>query len=121
MNPDDLDRWLKGDGAIVPSSGFTSRVMEAVGREAAEPRALAFPWKFALPGIGVALAVAAASVFLVVGAGMPAADRANPWADALSGMIARAATSAEAGALLLAAVASVLPLLLSLRFTRARA
>jgi hypothetical protein len=57
MKPDDLDPWLVDDDAIVPSSGFTASVMEAVEREASMPPAIPFPWKRALPGLA-ALAVA---------------------------------------------------------------
>ena len=54
MKPDDLDPWLVDDDAIVPSSGFTASVMEAVEREASMPPAIPFPWKRALPGLAVA-------------------------------------------------------------------
>lgn len=58
MKPDELDRWLTEDDAIVPSSGFSPAVMEAVVREASAPPAIPFPWTRALPGLaslGVAL------------------------------------------------------------------
>ena len=45
------------DDEIVPSSGFTARVMDAVHLEATTPPAIPFPWTRALPGI-VAAAVA---------------------------------------------------------------
>ena len=51
MKPDDLDPWLVDDDAIVPSSGFTASVMEAVEREASMPPAIPFPWTRALPGL----------------------------------------------------------------------
>jgi hypothetical protein len=57
MKPDELDSWLVDDDAIVPSSGFTASVMEAVEREASMPPAIPFPWKRALPGLA-SLAVA---------------------------------------------------------------
>ena len=37
MRTDDLDRWLSEGEAIVPSSGFTAGVMDAVHREALAP------------------------------------------------------------------------------------
>jgi hypothetical protein len=63
MRDDNVDRVLAKDDEIVPSSGFTNAVMEAVRREAATPPPLAFPLWRALPGwvaaaITVALALA---------------------------------------------------------------
>ena len=60
MNENDLDRILSEREEIVPSSGFTASVMEAVQQEAAMPAPIPFPWKWALPGLAV-------SVLLVVG------------------------------------------------------
>ena len=51
MSRDDLDRWLADDDAIVPSSGFTASVMEAVSRDLSAPKPLPFPWARALPGL----------------------------------------------------------------------
>jgi hypothetical protein len=42
---------------IVPSSGFTASVMDAVTREATAPPPIPFPWKRALPGLIWCLAV----------------------------------------------------------------
>jgi hypothetical protein len=53
MHDDEMDSILSVRDEIVPSSGFTSRVMDAVRREAAEPPPIAFPWKRALPGLVV--------------------------------------------------------------------
>lgn len=47
------------DDAIVPSFGFTERVMEAVKETAAAPPPLAFPWKLALPAFGTAFSILA--------------------------------------------------------------
>jgi hypothetical protein len=54
MEEAELDRILSNKDEIVPSSGFTASVMEAVRREAAEPPPIAFPWKRALPGLVLA-------------------------------------------------------------------
>lgn len=62
---DDLDRILSAKDEIVPSSGFVDGVMNAVRNEAAAPPPIPFPWRRALPGIGVA---AVALVSLVVAA-----------------------------------------------------
>ncbi len=56
---DDLDRILSGDGPIVPSAGFVSRVMDAVQAEAAAPPPIPFPWRRLLPFPAVALVAAA--------------------------------------------------------------
>jgi hypothetical protein len=56
MRGDELDRSLSEEEEILPSSGFTASVMEAVWREAAMPPPIAFPWKRALPGIIVSCA-----------------------------------------------------------------
>ena len=62
MKPDDLDPWLVDDDAIVPSSGFTASVMEAVEREASMPPAIPFPWKRALPGLAALVVALLATV-----------------------------------------------------------
>ena len=52
---DHIDRLLAREDEIVPSSGFTASVMEAVQREASIPAAIPFPWKRAWPVMGLAL------------------------------------------------------------------
>lgn len=120
MERDDLDRWLSDDEAIVPSSGFAAQVMEAIGREASQPRAIPFPWKRALPGLAVALAATAVSVYLIVSSGVPASSGSNAWLDAPLALMTRVATSDEVAWMALAAVMTVVPAVLSLRLTRAR-
>jgi hypothetical protein len=62
----DLDPLLAQDDSIVPSSGFTASVMDAIRRDAAAPPPIPFPWLRALPGlIGVLVAVVAASIGMV--------------------------------------------------------
>jgi len=63
MKPDDLDPWLVDDDAIVPSSGFTASVMEAVEREASMPPAIPFPWTRALPGLAALVVALLATVW----------------------------------------------------------
>ena len=53
MSYDDLDRILSEE-EIIPSSGFTAVVMDAVRREASAPPPIPFPWKRALPGLAIA-------------------------------------------------------------------
>jgi hypothetical protein len=50
---DEMNRILSGEDEILPSSGFTVSVMDAVRREAAAPPPIPFPWKRALPGLAV--------------------------------------------------------------------
>ncbi len=54
MSDNDMDRILSKRDEILPSSGFTDSVMEAVRREASAPPPIPFPWRRALPGIVVA-------------------------------------------------------------------
>jgi hypothetical protein len=72
MRDDNVERLLAKDDEIVPSSGFTSVVMEAVRREAATPPPLAFPLWRALPGwVAAAIAVAMALAGVLREARMP--------------------------------------------------
>ncbi|MGA8111797.1 MAG: hypothetical protein WB974_20315 [Acidobacteriaceae bacterium] len=66
-----FDATLRDD-AILPSSGFAASVMAAVQRESAAPAALAFPWKRALPGLIVAIAVLALLFGVLVSAAVRA-------------------------------------------------
>jgi hypothetical protein len=72
MRDDNVERVLAKDDEIVPSSGFTNAVMDAVRREAATPPPLAFPFWRALPGfVAVGIAVALAFAGVARGAGVP--------------------------------------------------
>lgn len=51
MTDDELDRVLGREQEIMPSSGFSSTVMDAVRREASATPPLPFPWKRVLPGL----------------------------------------------------------------------
>ena len=62
---DDLDRALADDDTLVPSSGFSARVMDSVQDADAEPPPLAFPWRPFAIGL-VACVVWAASVISVM-------------------------------------------------------
>lgn len=54
-NEDEFDRIMLEE-EILPSSGFSASVMDAVRREAAAPPPIPFPWKRALPGMVFAAA-----------------------------------------------------------------
>ena len=53
MKEDNLDRILKSEEELVPSSGFVAAVMERVREEAAAPAPIPFPWKRLAPGLGL--------------------------------------------------------------------
>jgi hypothetical protein len=71
---DDFDRILSDD-TIVPSSGFTVRVMDTVRREAIVPPSMPFPWKRLVIAPALALIVVVAVV--IQSGGFPAASSAN--------------------------------------------
>lgn len=52
-----MDNILAGEPDLVPSSGFLASVMERVTEEAAVPPPIPFPWKRAIPGIILVVAV----------------------------------------------------------------
>ena len=59
---DEIDRILSSDDDLVPSSGFSARVMEAVEDSVAEDPPLTFPWgRFAI-GVIACLVWAAATL-----------------------------------------------------------
>ncbi|MGO9862375.1 MAG: hypothetical protein ACLPLR_02090 [Terriglobales bacterium] len=68
-NDGEIDRILSREDEILPSSGFSASVMDAVRREAAAaaaPPPIPFPWLRALPG----LVVAGLTLILVLVAGV---------------------------------------------------
>lgn len=103
MREENFDRILSGEDNIVPSSGFTSSVIEAVRRDAAAPPPIPFPWRWALPGLGWCLAAYIASLFTA----MPSIDipPAAPSALDLSMLVRGAGWMGGAFALSLASVA----------------
>jgi hypothetical protein len=54
MREDDLEHVLSNEEDLLPSSGFTASVMDAVRRDASLSPSIPFPWKRALPGLIVA-------------------------------------------------------------------
>ena len=62
---DELDRILAADDSVVPSSGFTARVMAAVDAAATEAPPLPFPWgPFVLGALGCVGVAASTAWFL---------------------------------------------------------
>ena len=98
------------DEDIVPSSGFTASVMDAITREATAPPSIPFPWKRALPGLGWCLAVAIAVLTMSPGSGHnpSPAPAARDVSALLNG----------AGWITAAIVVSLLSVVLSLRIAR---
>ena len=84
---DDLDRILSSEEPIIPSSGFTGRVMDAIGDAAAQPPPLPFPWIRFVPGLIGSGVAAAAGVPLLesIGAATAAAAPALELAAAIVG------------------------------------
>jgi len=72
MDDTEMDRILSMPDDILPSSGFAASVMEAVRREAAAPPPIPFPWKRALPFVGLAVIALLVTVVVVVTAGTQA-------------------------------------------------
>ena len=63
---DELDRILLSEEPLVPSSGFTARVMEGVRDAATAPPPLPFPWGRFYAGISACLVLAASFALLLV-------------------------------------------------------
>lgn len=82
MKDPEIDRILSAQDEILPSSGFTASVMEAVRREASAPPPIPFPWKRALPVL--LLAVFAMVLILVVGVAVIAQSSKEPLAPQLA-------------------------------------
>lgn len=64
---EEIDRILADEDKISPSPRFLESVMEAVGREAAVARPLAFPWSRAMPGILAMIAALLAAFWNGIG------------------------------------------------------
>ena len=120
MERDDLESWLSDDDAIVPSSGFTAGVMDAVRREASEPPAIPFPWTRALPGMAataVALAATVMSGMLAFKDAAASASLDGPFRSLLA-IIVDVGTSVEVTWLVFATIMTAALVMLSLRLTR---
>jgi hypothetical protein len=57
MRDDEIDLTLARNDDIVPSSGFTASVIDAITRESTAPPPIPFPWKRAVPGMAWCLLV----------------------------------------------------------------
>jgi hypothetical protein len=54
---DAMEEILATEEALIPSSGFTARVMEQVREEAAAPKPIPFPWRRAAVGVVLVVGV----------------------------------------------------------------
>jgi hypothetical protein len=125
MTNDELDRMLShslAEEEIVPSSGFTASVMEAVQREATAPPPIPFPWKRAVVGL-VAAALTLVWVLVEIVSKL-IHEAATPqssatWASIVN--LLRRAVNLDPGWLALAAAltASLASVVLSMRLTKA--
>jgi hypothetical protein len=67
MEPmNDIDRILREEEIVSPSSDFTARVMRKVRTEAEAPAPIEFPWRRFLPGALTSLSLVLAT-FMVLG------------------------------------------------------
>jgi len=124
MKDDDMDRILSKPDELVPSSGFTASVMEAVRREAAAPPPIPFPWKRALPGLllvafALALIIVVCIVAITQFSTAPAASQqAMPWTSMMP-LVSQGAFGTAAGWTLLALVLTFLSVTISMRLAKA--
>jgi hypothetical protein len=113
MKPEELERWLASDDAIVPSSGFVASVMDAVRSDAQTP-AIPFPWRRMLPGlVALAIVVLVTAVSLAAPGAVPSSASLGPAVE-LAGALVRP----ERGWLVLTVLATAAPLLVFWRVTR---
>ena len=113
MRDEELDRFLSSEDGIVPSSGFASGVMEAVRREAATPPPIPFPWKHALPGLVMCVAIL---VLAGTRAGTPSLEHGGALA-AFATALLEMARRAHAGWVALALLLTASSVALSMRLT----
>jgi hypothetical protein len=110
MNDRDIDLILARKDDIVPSSGFSASVMEAIAREATAPPPIPFPWKRALPGLVWCLVVSIGFLMKSQGSGY------NP--PPVSGGLDLSALLGAAVWTFAAIAVSVLSVVLSIRLSR---
>jgi hypothetical protein len=119
---DDLDHVLSEEEEIVPSSGFSASVMEAVRREAAAPPPIPFPWKRALPGLivsGLALVWALMEGVVQMIRGNTAAPPPTPFSHTLTS-IADSGRTVAAWWIVLVLLLSFVSVKFSMRLVRGK-
>jgi hypothetical protein len=111
-NDGEIDRILSREDEILPSSGFSASVMDAVRREAAAaaaPPPIPFPWIRALPGLVVAgltlIVVLIAGVVEIAQLARASTSTAAPFSLALPSALSSALNRGVASAALWAVLA----------------
>jgi hypothetical protein len=123
---DELNRILSREDEILPSSGFTGSVMDAVRREVAAPPPIPFPWKRAMAGLvvgGLALAMVLVAVIVALvqpGREAAAAQFSIPLPSALS-LVLRGSIESAAIWTVLALLLAFVSVKLSMRIAFGRA
>ena len=121
MINDELESALSREEEILPSSGFTVSVMDAVRREALTPAPIPFPWKRALPGMMAAVAVFVSTIFAALnylrtsGGGVDSAPYVAP-----AKRFIEASLHYGAGWIVLALILSITSIALSMRVSTRR-
>jgi hypothetical protein len=82
MPDDEMERILSTEREIRPSRMFAAKVMAAVRREAAVPAPIAFPWKWAAPGLAAGVAAIALGAMELPSQDWAASQVATVWMDA---------------------------------------
>ncbi len=121
MKHDELDRMLSRNEEIVPSSGFTSAVMDAVREAAATPPVIPFPWRRVLPLIIAAVLSFVAVIAASISQWGQKSTLSSGW-DMPPALNSAFQTAAQFGGgwVLLAAVVTLVCVRLSLRLAGAR-
>lgn len=120
MNDDELERILSEE-EILPSSGFTASVMDAVFREAQTPPPIPFPWKRALPGMiaaAITIVMVVATILAYAASGNTSSappEGVSGLSSGLSQLVANPAVRAAALALVLSFFSVVIPLRFGVR------
>ena len=103
--PNEIDRILSTEDALVPSSGFLASVMERVREEATAPPPIPFPWKRALPGMLLIAGVLCVGALQFAQHAVPAAREFAVTVPQISAVVER---SLEQGSWVALALASAL-------------
>jgi hypothetical protein len=82
MPDDEIERILSTEQEMEPSPMFAAKVMGAVRREAATPPPIAFPWKWAVPGLAALVVAIALGVMELPSRDSAASQVATTWMDA---------------------------------------
>lgn len=121
MEHDHLDEILSSADNVVPSPGFTTKVMAAVREEAAAPPPIPFPWRRALPGLAVGIGTFVAFLAVALTPLSLGPSPIPPDVSLLLYTIVEAAQVIEAGWIVLALVFVLASMKFSMRLTGARA